>query len=48
MVDSYGLCALVLDRASAAEEFTLRAGSAVTLTLPGPPSGPQFGTITSD
>ena len=35
MVDSYGLCALVLDRASAAEEFTLRAGSSVTLTLPG-------------
>jgi len=31
IVDSYGLMAVVLDRASAAEEFGLRAGSAVTI-----------------
>jgi hypothetical protein len=31
IVDSYGLMAVVLDRASAAEEFGLKAGSAVTI-----------------
>ena len=39
MVDSYGLCALVLDRASAAAEFTLRAGSGVILAPPPGPGG---------
>jgi S-adenosylmethionine hydrolase len=31
IVDAYGLYAVVLDRASAADEFELRAGSAVTI-----------------
>jgi S-adenosyl-L-methionine hydrolase (adenosine-forming) len=35
MIDSYGLVALALDRRSAAAEFGLRAGSAVTLVPPG-------------
>ena len=37
LVDSYGLLALALDRASAASELDLRAGSAVTLVVE--PSG---------
>jgi S-adenosylmethionine hydrolase len=35
LVDSYGLAALALDRASAAAECKLRSGSAVTLVPPG-------------
>jgi S-adenosylmethionine hydrolase len=35
IVDSYGLMALALDRASAGEELGLRAGDLVTLTPPG-------------
>lgn len=35
MVDSYGLMALVLDRASAGEELGLAAGDQVTLCSPG-------------
>jgi S-adenosylmethionine hydrolase len=35
LVDSYGLASLALDRASAAAECKLRAGSAVTLVPPG-------------
>jgi S-adenosylmethionine hydrolase len=31
LVDSYGMCALAIDRRSAAEELGIRAGSAVTL-----------------
>ncbi len=35
VVDSYGLCSLALDRASAAAEFGLAEGGAVTLIPPG-------------
>jgi S-adenosylmethionine hydrolase len=35
IVDSYGSCALALDRRSAASELSLRAGSTVTLVPPG-------------
>jgi hypothetical protein len=35
IVDSYGLMALALDRASAGEELGLRAGDLVTLFPPG-------------
>ena len=35
LVDSYGLMALALDRASAADDCGLRAGSAVTIVPPG-------------
>jgi S-adenosylmethionine hydrolase len=34
IVDSYGMCALALDRASAAEELTLRPGRAIKLVPP--------------
>lgn len=39
LVDSYGLLSIALDRASAAAQCTLRAGSAVTVVPP--PGGPR-------
>jgi S-adenosylmethionine hydrolase len=35
LVDSYGMCALALDRRSAAQELKLRAGTKVVVTTPG-------------
>jgi S-adenosylmethionine hydrolase len=34
IVDSYGMCALALDRASAAAELSLRPGRGVTVVPP--------------
>jgi S-adenosylmethionine hydrolase len=39
LVDSYGMCALALDRRSAAAELRVRAGSAVTVAVEG--AGPD-------
>ena len=36
LVDSYGMCTLALDRASAAKELGLRTGRTVTLVTAGP------------
>ncbi len=41
IVDSYGLMALALDRASAGEELGLMAGDQVTLRAPGGPARPS-------
>jgi S-adenosylmethionine hydrolase len=38
LVDSYGMCALALDRRSAAEELGLRAGNKVTVIVPEGPA----------
>jgi hypothetical protein len=47
VVDSYGLCSLALDRQSAAAEFGLAEGSAVTL-VPPRPRGPGADAPPSD
>jgi len=41
LVDSYGMCALALDRRSAAAELGVRAGSAVTVAVEGSPPDPR-------
>jgi S-adenosylmethionine hydrolase len=43
LVDSYGMCALALDRRSAAAELGLRTGSAVTVAVEGAPPAAEPG-----